>query len=98
MSYINELLRQRKDKELWEMCCGFIDLSLAQFMDIQKQLLLEQIELLKGCRLGRKIIGGAMPETVEEFREKVPLTTYADYCPELLDQNESDGNLTNRMG
>jgi len=31
---------------------------------------------------------GAMPETIEEFREQVPLTTYADYCPELLEQRE----------
>jgi hypothetical protein len=65
------------------MCCGFIDLSLEQFMAIQKRLLLEQIELLRNCELGRKVMRGAMPETVEEFREQVPLTTYDDYCPEL---------------
>ena len=58
-------------------------------MDIQKQLLLEQIEMLKGCRLGGKIMRGAMPESIEEFRNQVPLTTYSDYCPELLDQNEN---------
>jgi hypothetical protein len=70
------------------MCCGFIDLSLEQFMAIQKRLLLEQIELLKNCELGRKLMRGAMPETVEEFREQVPLTTYADYYPELPEQKE----------
>jgi len=89
LSYINELLRQGKHEELWQMCCGFIDLNVAQFMDIQKRLLLEQIELLKTCRLGRKVMRGAMPETIDEFREQVPLTTYADYCPELLDQSEN---------
>ena len=31
---------------------------------------------------------GAMPETVEEFREQVPLTTYADYLPELVEKRE----------
>lgn len=31
---------------------------------------------------------GAMPETVEEFREQVPLTTYADYLPELVQKKE----------
>jgi hypothetical protein len=31
---------------------------------------------------------GARPETVEEFREQVPLTTYADYCPELEEKRE----------
>jgi hypothetical protein len=70
------------------MCCGFIDLSLEQFMAIQKRLLLEQIELLKNCELGRKLMRGAMPETVEEFREQVPLTTYADYYPELPEYKE----------
>jgi len=39
--------------------------------------------LLKGCELGRKVMRGAMPETVEEFREQVPLTIYGDYLPEL---------------
>jgi len=78
-----ELLRQGRHEELWQMCCGFIDLSLEQFMTIQKRLLLEQIELLKNCELGRKVMRGAMPETVDEFREQVPLTTYADYRPEL---------------
>jgi len=83
-----DLLRQGRREELWQMCCGFIDLSLEQFMTIQKRLLLEQIELLKNCELGRKVMRGAMPETVEEFREQVPLTTYADYCPELLERRE----------
>jgi hypothetical protein len=57
-------------------------------MTIQKRLLLEQIELLKNCELGRKVMRGAMPETIEEFREQVPLTTYIDYCPELLERRE----------
>jgi len=70
------------------MCCGFIDLSLEQFMAIQKRLLLEQIELLKSSELGRKVMAGAMPDTVEEFREQVPLTTYGDYLPELGDKRE----------
>ncbi|MBC8275952.1 MAG: GH3 auxin-responsive promoter family protein [Chloroflexi bacterium] len=86
MSKIQELLRQGRKEELWQMCCGFIDLSLEQFMAIQRRLLLEQIELLKDCELGRKVMRGVMPETVEEFREQVPLTTYADYYPELPEQ------------
>jgi hypothetical protein len=83
-----DLLREGRKDELWQMCCGFIDLSLEQFMAIQKRLLLEQIELLKSCELGKKVMRGAMPETVEEFREQVPLTTYADYSPELVEKRE----------
>jgi len=83
-----DLLRQGRKEELWQMCCGFLDLNLEQFMAIQKRLMLEQIGLLKSCELGRKVMRGAMPETVEEFREQVPLTTYADYLPELVEQRE----------
>jgi len=83
-----DLLRQGRKEELWQICCGFLDLSLEQFMDIQKRLLLEQIELLKNCEMGRRIMGGAMPATVEEFREMVPLTTYSDYLSELEEKRE----------
>jgi len=83
-----DLMRQGRKEELWQMCCGFLNLSLEQFMDIQKRLLLEQIELLKNSDLGRRVMRDAMPETVEEFREQVPLTTYADYLPELVERRE----------
>jgi hypothetical protein len=83
-----ELLRQGRKEELWQMCCGFLDLSLEQFMTIQKRLLLEEIELLKNSELGRRVMRGAMPKTVEEFREQVPLTTYTDYLPELVEKKE----------
>ena len=88
MSRVAELLREGKTEELWQRCCGFIDLSMDEFMAIQKRLLLEQLELLARCELGRYIVNGANPYTVEEFREQVPMTTYADYCPVLLEQRE----------
>ena len=84
-----ELLQQGRSEELWQMCCGFLDLTLEQFMAIQKRLLLEQIRALNQCTLGRKMMRGAKPQTVEEFREQVPLTTYADYCPELIEKKEA---------
>jgi len=83
-----DLLRQGRKNELWLMCCGFVDLSLDQFMAIQNRLLLEQLELLRASRIGTKIMGGAMPYTVEGFRKEVPLTTYGDYCPELQERRE----------
>jgi len=88
MAKAAELLREGRTEELWQRCCGFIDLSLDEFMAIQRRLLLEQLELLKRCELGRNIMGGGYPFTVEEFREQVPMTTYADYCPVLLEQHE----------
>ena len=88
MSRTAELLREGKTEELWQRCCGFIDLSMDEFMAIQKRLLLEQLGRLKKCELGRYIVNGANPYTVDEFREQVPMTTYADYCPALLEQRE----------
>ena len=83
-----ELLREHQYKELWQKYCGFIDLSLPSFMGIQRHLLLEQMALLKRSELGQSLMREASPTTVEEFREQVPLTTYADYVPYLSEQHE----------
>ncbi|MFC1892958.1 GH3 auxin-responsive promoter family protein [Chloroflexota bacterium] len=81
-----KLLKEGKYEELWQRYCGFIDLSLEEVMNIQRRLLLEQIGLLKKCEMGRVVMRGAKPKTVEEFRRQVPLTTYSDYVPFLLRQ------------
>lgn len=88
MEIAAELMKQGKTKELWERCCGYVDLNMDQFMAIQHQLLLEQIELLKKCELGNKVMRGAQPGTVEEFRSQVPITTYSDYAPYLIEKRE----------
>ena len=84
MSTEVEMFQEGRYQELWQRCCGFIDLSIEDFMKVQKRLLIEQMELLKKCELGQRIMNGARPESIEEFRELVPLTTYADYAPYLL--------------
>jgi hypothetical protein len=88
MPKVIELLKKRRNEELWQMCCGYLNLSLEQVMSMQKRLLLEQIRLLSRSALGKKLMPGPRPETVEEFRRRVPLTTYVDYCPELLEKRE----------
>ncbi|UCE98497.1 MAG: GH3 auxin-responsive promoter family protein [Dehalococcoidia bacterium] len=79
-----ELFQQGKYEQLWQRCCGFIDLGIDDFMRIQKRLLLEQIQALAKCTLGQKIMGDIIPESLEAFREEVPLTTYKDYAPYLI--------------
>lgn len=79
-----EKLHQYSKEELWEEYCGFLSLSPEEFMNIQKRLLLEQIELWSSSGLGQSILKGKYPRTIEEFREMVPLTTYEDYAPVLL--------------
>ncbi len=83
-----DLLREGRDEELWQMCCGFLKLNISEFMDIQRSLLLQQLELLNNSVHGKKIMRGRKPITVEEFRQQVPLTTYEDYCPELMEKRE----------
>jgi hypothetical protein len=83
------LLRERRYKDLWNKYCGFLDLDVQGFMDIQKRLLEEQLELLRNCELGNHLMKGAQPRSVEEFREQVPLTTYTDYAPYFEDRLEA---------
>ena len=83
-----ELLRQGRRSEIWKKYCGFLDLSLVETMQIQERLLLEQLRLLGTSELGRELLGGRVPTTVEEFRQNVPLTTYRDYSGYLLDKRE----------
>jgi hypothetical protein len=78
MTNIN-LFSQGKSEDIWKRYCGFLDLKLNDFMNIQKRLLQEQIELFNRCELGNYIMKGVKPSTIGEFRERVPLTTYSDY-------------------
>jgi len=86
---IAELLKSGKNQEAWDWSCGFIDLKIDDCMRIQRRLLMEQLNLLKDCELGRYILNGAVPRTTEEFRASVPLTTYDDYAPYLLNKREN---------
>jgi len=85
---ITDLLRQGRTEEAWQRCCGFIDLSLKDFMKIQRRLLGEQLALLKKCELGHYLMNGATPANLDEYREQIPLTTYDDYAPYLLKKRE----------
>ena len=84
-----ELLEEGRRDELWMKHCGYFTLTPAEFMDVQKRLLLEQINLLGKSQIGKKLFGNKTPTTVEEFRRDVPLTTYSDY-KEFFDQQNED--------
>ena len=83
-----EKLKKCQPGEIWDEYCGFLDLSMDEYMQIQYRLLNEQIDLYSRCGLGQKIMGGTRPATVEEFRRTVPLTTYEDYAEVLLNQKK----------
>jgi hypothetical protein len=81
--------RTLNERELWQRYCGHLDLSLGEFMEIQKDLLMHQINTVADSLLGKKIMGGRKPRSVEEFRRLIPLTTYEDYEP-YLSQRQDD--------
>jgi hypothetical protein len=83
------LLEEGRREELWTKHCGFYNLKPNEFMDVQKRLLLEQIQLLHNSQIGAKFMDHTVPASVDEFRATVPLTTYADYEEYFDCQNES---------
>ena len=46
MKNLREMLLDEDYDKIWKAYCGFLDLTLDEFMQIQKRLLLEQIDLL----------------------------------------------------
>lgn len=77
-----------KDTDLWQRYCGFLDLSVEEFLDIQEELLMDEIDRVAGSTLGKKIMKGRTPKNLEEFQRVVPFTTYEDYEPYLSERNE----------
>ncbi len=88
MPNIFDLLKEGKNKDVWRKCCGFIDLSMAEFMQVQERLLLEQLELYAKSGLGKKLFGGLFPRRLADFRRSFPLTTYEDYAAYLSEKRE----------
>ncbi len=82
--YFQSLTQQ----ELWKRYCGFLDFSVKEFMGVQEQLLVDQIDQVWTSTLGKKIMGPRKPSSVAEFRESVPLTSYDDYEPYLSEKRE----------
>jgi len=83
----DELFRLGNREKAWNKYCGFLDLSLSDFMEIQEQLLMKQIDTVYNSPLARKFMP-QKPRNVSEFRQTVDLTTYDDYAGPLGRKNE----------
>ena len=79
MTFQQELGRMSK-AELWQEYCGYLDLNITEYMYIQKRLMEEQIELWSKSPLGKSLLKGETPHTLEEFRRTLPLTKDEDYA------------------
>lgn len=85
-----EKLKNQKGDILWNEYCGFLDLSVDEFMVIQDRLLREQLPKWLNSNLGKSIASDNKPTTMEEFRSQIPLTSYEDYSDILLNKREED--------
>ena len=88
MDLTSKFLRDGRTQDIWSKHCGFINLSIDKFMEIQEILLTEQIELLYESKIGKEILNGNKPSNIDEFRNQVPFTTYEDYAHYLDEKNE----------
>lgn len=71
------------NEEIWNEYCGFTDLSIDEFMSIQKSLMQEQLSIWKKSAIGKSMINTDI-NNIHDFREKFSLTTYEDYADVLL--------------
>ena len=79
-----EKLKQSRAEDIWNEYCGFLDLNIDEYMNIQNRLMEEQLSLWTGSQLGKKLLKGKSIHSVKELRESFPLTTYEDYADVLL--------------
>lgn len=77
-------LKSLSQEEIWQEYCGFLDLKIDEYMQIQNRLMEEQIFLWSRCALGQRFLQGKEIHSIDEFRRMIPLTTYEDYADVLL--------------
>lgn len=80
----DDKLKRNTREQLWQEYCGFVDMSLSEYMYTQNRLMEEQLAMWCNSGLGRQLLHGAQPRSVAELRRLMPLTEYADYADILL--------------
>lgn len=85
---LDKMLKEKRYDDIWQEYCGFLDLSMQEYMDIQYRLMLEQLDMYAECELGKRIMGNHKPVSVDQFRRSIPLSTYEDYAELLLQKSD----------
>ncbi|MFN2128112.1 MAG: GH3 auxin-responsive promoter family protein [Anaerolineales bacterium] len=78
MPTATELLKRGRKDQIWVKYCGFLDLEMDEFMEIQERLLMEQVALIHNSEIGKEFIK-QVPKSMDDFRDQVPITSYEDY-------------------
>ena len=79
-----EKLNALSREDLWQEYCGFLDMSMEEYMAVQRQLMEAQLQVWSASPLGQTLLKGREIRTIDELRAALPLTTYADYANVLL--------------
>lgn len=79
-----EKLKVNTREQIWQEYCGFLELSMKDYMFIQRRLMDEQIGLWAASGLGKKLLRGKSALSIDELRRELPLTRYEDYSEVLL--------------
>jgi hypothetical protein len=74
-------------RAIWARYCGFLDLSVPDFMAIQEQMLSDQLAMVAGSPLLARLLP-RIPGSTDEFRRTTPLTTWEDYEAVLGERRE----------
>ena len=61
---LGEKLRKQQYDAIWKEYCGFLDLTMQDYMKIQNRLMEEQIQLWSDCELGKSILKGRRPSGI----------------------------------
>lgn len=83
----DEVFRFGMQDKAWNKYCGFLDLSLSEFMEIQEQMMMRQIDIVYNSTLSKRFMS-EKPANISAYRKTVPLTRYRDYAEYLNEKNE----------
>ena len=61
---LSEQLQKQQYQEIWNQYCGFLDLNMEEYMNIQKRLMEEQISLWSNSTIGKTILKGKTPGNI----------------------------------
>lgn len=83
MRYADKI-KDDNNVDVWNEYCGFLNLSIEEYMKIQYRLMQEQMKLWCKSGIGKSFLKYKRPLTIDDFRNMVPLTVYEDYDEILL--------------
>lgn len=84
----NAKLKKKQYKEIWEEYCGFLDMDIQAYMQMQHRLMDEQLKIWMNSGLGQQLLANKRIDSVEAFRREMPFTQYEDYADYLLQKRD----------